>query len=144
MTFWYKVKIQQNSVYHELYKCVCIHYIYSLLMNTKSATTWKIQQLGQQFNYTIAITREKKKEKNIDTMDGTSSVAQNPLKELSDLSFQGPPWWRDKLGRAYALCSPKSASFSSVSRKWRKSANLESSLMYFLIWWIFLKTAQHA
>ena len=58
-------------------------------MNTKSATTWKIQQLGQQFNYTIAITREKKKEKKIDTMDGTSSVAQNPLKELSDLSFQG-------------------------------------------------------
>ena len=132
MTFRCKVKIQQNSVYHELYKCVCIHYIYSLLMSTKSATTWKIQQLGQQFNYTIATTREKKKkkEKKIDAMDRTSSVVQNPLKDLSNLSFQGPPWWRDKLGRASALCSPISASFSFVSRKWRKSANLESSLQF--------------
>ena len=81
MTFQCKVKkkIQQNSVYHELYECVCIHCIYSLLMNTKSATTWKIQQLGQQFNYTIATTREKKKEKKIDSMDSGAKSFERPL-----------------------------------------------------------------
>ena len=53
----------------------------------KISYNMKIQQLGQQFKYTIATTEERKKVKKIDAMDGTSSMAQIPLKDLSDLSF---------------------------------------------------------